>query len=418
MNYFVLHSHCYMQRGTEKSAIYDIFQSRVFWVEEKWKQEFLQQSHDGFSIDDVAEKIGIIPSQAMEYAQLLQNLDLGLIHTAKHANPKYRPFNTKFFMQKNGLFQPLGVVTMELSSSCERQCEGCGSDTLKSMECVCGVYSDTQKITYDVENVIKLLNYTGIQLLLLAGGDPYTNRPDLEKIIATAHAFDIPVKVKAPLMNIRKDDILYLKKYGASLSLVLHDFTDSEQCDSRTLEQFQDLLAICAEAEYTAIDVILSLKSELACHLQDTVKLLNSIHINVASVAIEYRTTPFNASEIQNISKKIFPFNHNKFVVNVDTLPRNLNGHQCWQDSICIMANGDIKPCIAAKEMVLGNLHNAHLLSIIREIRSDTVLNAAKTSEPCSKCEFSLGCFACSVATERIRGECGGVAWDCGYLGG
>jgi len=415
MSYFVLHAHCYMQEGSEKSAVYDIFQSRIFWIEEEWKQKFLQYSRKGCSMEEAAAKTGVAAETAAQYSRFLQQLDLGLIFSTKRASAKFKPFNTKFQAKKNGFFRPLAMVTLETSSKCAKNCEGCAA--LKSMECACGIYSDTSGVTYDIDNAIRLLCYTGIQLIMIAGGEPYDNRQDLEKIIASAHSRGIPVMVKTPFLRITETDIKYLKDHGAFLSLTLHDLTDSDDCDTHELSRFQDILSICAKAGYTNVNVTLCLRSKYVRHLQDTLNLINSIHVKVNSVSVEYAADicSLGAEEIQKAVSQAFPFSHVRYAADMEKVTRNLTGHPCWADGLCIMASGEVKPCIASGDLSFGNLHNKHLLEIIHDRPDSIILDNGKMCEPCSGCEFSLGCFSCSVANGKVTGNRNGKAWDCTY---
>lgn len=410
MVFFTLHAHCYWVSGSCKSAIYDVLQKRVFWVEEPERRIFLDESRRGKSLEEISRLSGAKPDDLAAYAKLLENLDLGARYEKPKVSMKYRPFITPDLEKKNGFFSPLSVITLEMASSCEGECRRCRfSDRAATVECLCGIYSKTPRVAYNLRAVIRDLSFSPPSLIQLAGGDPYVNRDDVELVLQAAAEVGIPVKVNTPGYLLQRHDLELLQRFNASLSLVLPAF--DPQNPGKAGAVFSNVLRLASETGFTNLEAVLIGDYEEMEIFQRCRQWLHDCGLAVERFAIY--SDPAGAG-FENVSFLNASPGH--FAIGVDGLSRGIRGHACWQDMLCIMADGTVRPCIAAEDISYGNVCHARLSEIIRKSRSEEVVGVeTRRRGACGKCEFALGCFSCSVTTRKLKGEGQEPAWNCGY---
>lgn len=151
MNYFTLYPHCYYVRGRRNGAIYDILQKRVLWMEEPFQNRVLELSRQGASLAEMERSPQAASQNVRAFTQRLQDLDVGSLTREPKASVKFKPLVTPFSQNKSGIALPLGRVMLEISSRCPLDCAFCRPESrVASMECMCGRYSGTQRIAYDI----------------------------------------------------------------------------------------------------------------------------------------------------------------------------------------------------------------------------------------------------------------------------
>lgn len=414
MKYFNLYPNCYFVPGIKNAAIYDILQKRIFWVKDEISIEFLKQSRTGFNISQISEHLKVDEKTLLDYAVFLQKVDLGGIYDTPKAGVKFRPFMHQYAEDKNGYYRPLETVTLEMSSECSGNCRFCNSQNrLSSLECACGIYSQTKRVEYDIEQTLIRLAYTKPAIVELMGGDPYCNKEDLEIALNCASKIALPVKVKTTGYLMEKGDIAALKKYGASLCLILSNFNDFAK--TSFLSNILDWSASC---DFNDISVMLLYDETNIDNSVEASQQLNEHCIKIDGVIGYFPLEICNYSESQQFEhfKSFIRTNHTDFSLDINSFARSQKGHPCWKDRLCIMADGEVRPCIGAPNISFGNVNQKHILDIVREDRPYTIINNRVTqNNECSLCEFSPGCFTCSVITEKIRGSSNAKAWNCFY---
>ncbi|MBZ0315945.1 MAG: radical SAM protein [Anaerolineae bacterium] len=101
---------------------------------------------------------------------------------------------------------------------------------------------------------------------------------------------------------------------------------------------------------------------------------------------------PDQEKTIQN-SYRLFP----DFELDANIYQRSINGNNCLSGKIAISADGDVLPCIFARDTVLGNILDTHSLAdiisknnvqLIWQLSKDYVL-------VCQDCEYRYACLDC-----------------------
>ena len=417
MNYFVLHNYCYISWGACKAAVYDVLQKRIFWIEDPEHQLFLKQSQQGMSIEEISRSFGLEENELFQYTDLLRQLDLGTIYDRPKVSTKFRPFVHNHLVEKNGYYRPLSTVTIEMASECKKNCGFCDfKKRFATLECACGCYSDTTRITYNIAGLLKSLSFAKPGRLELMGGDPFTHKEDLYEILKYASEFHIPVTVKTSGMLVEETDIKQLKRNQVHLSLIVTGFNPAKGREE--VSGLMRILGWAAKYDFTDLDIVLLLDEHQLKNRDEIQQWLSEYYLTVSCMSCCYpmeMIVPEKSAQLEHLSPFLFT-RHYHFAIGIDGLARQLNGHSCWQDRICIMQDGEVRPCIAASDISYGNVNEKNILDIIREGRSTEVIKERNCSvESCSGCEFALGCSSCVIATRKIRGSYQSKAWNCTY---
>ncbi|MBD3366437.1 radical SAM protein [candidate division WWE3 bacterium] len=84
------------------------------------------------------------------------------------------------------------------------------------------------------------------------------------------------------------------------------------------------------------------------------------------------------------------------FVIDEQTLRRNLGGNPCLQKQLVLTASGEVFPCVFARETHLGSIKKTSLAGIIEETRTQEIWNATKDGVlVCKDCEYRYVCQDC-----------------------
>jgi MoaA/NifB/PqqE/SkfB family radical SAM enzyme len=411
MEYFSLYSHCYLRLGDKKAAIYDVFGKRIFWAEKAADIALLRGSRRAESMEEISASSKTDKAALYSAALFYRRADLGEIYDSPRVSAKYRPFVHNYLETTFGYYRPLGVTTLEVSSQCPKRCGFCRPENrLATSECACGIYSSDTRISYDIQETLRHLAIAGVGLLELMGGDPYMNREDLERIIRAAKRFSIPVKIKTTGIPLDRTDMLFLKKNDVSLALTLVNLPN----DPEEMSRLAGVLGMAAECDFRNLDVNLLFDEQNLDCIQETLGWLEKNRVPISGLSGYY---PADVTEEPQRDRFAWfvPREHTHYAVDIDNFCRNIRGHSCWQDRIAIMANGDVRLCVAGKHRC-GNIHDRHILDIIREERpGESVESKNADYMPCGRCEFSLGCFSCAVTTEKLKKTHKTQAWNCAY---
>ncbi len=415
-SHFHIYPHCYSVTGRKNAALYDIMQKRLFWLTDPLTAGIVRLSREGMSLAAIAARLSAAPAEMDVRVSFLEDMDLGCRRSAPTVSLKYRPFTQPWLERKSGYHRPLSMATLEISTECPGQCAFCRPESrLASSECACGVYSGSKEISYDVTSLIRSLSHDGTGLIELAGGDPYANRPMVEKAIRTAREHSIPVNVNTPGFLITREDLAFLKAHDGSLVLTLVDFDTADSEKTRLLGR---IFAAINETAFERVSLRLMLGGASLENLDETMRWFSRHNAAIAACFTYYppETRLLDRERFLTAVSRAVPAAHHQFAIGMNELPRTVKGHPCWQDRIAVMAGGEVRPCIASN-LLFGNVHEKNILDILRDDRPEMITERRNIDNgaPCAGCEFSLGCISCSVTTQKVCGDWKCRAWNCAY---
>jgi radical SAM protein with 4Fe4S-binding SPASM domain len=221
--------------------------------------------------------------------------------------------------------------------------------------------------------------------------------------------------VKTPGTLLCRQDIELLEKLDANLQLVFPDFSVDEQNSNLLL--LQKILRWSGEVGYKSLQIVLLLAD-------NNLDRMEAVHgwfkENNVPLSYTYGVLPKAALQLPdgerlNAYRIFVPQSSGSFAIGYEELQGKLGGHVCWQNQICSMANGDVRPCISAADKVFGNVAHKNILEIIRLSRMDDEVKKTQSGDKrCGKCEFSLGCTTCSITNAKAA-LADSKTWNCAY---
>lgn len=425
MNSFQLYAHCYLVRGACKSAIFDLFQKRVFWLPDKLGIELLDTVVGGGTFENVCAKTGETIESVNRYAEVLEALDFGSRQQWPTFSEKFHPSLTSNQEKKHAIHRTLRQATLEVSSKCSFKCPSCASpDGWATRLCACSRWdSGADGVQYDTEKVIEQLAMYSCSSVYVFGGDPFLNRDALVGILKACSKWGLKVEVQAPGVGLTPQDWGLLKESEASFVLPVFGAEEATCATVTGTEnaygQFLDCVRTARREEFSRVFAKIILT-------QATLGQRDAIQRHVEELGlpiVEVDTfVPFNVADnpisdgVRADVMMLFRSRAAHFRVSMEEFFRSAKGHYCWQDSIGITQSGNILPCIAARDHVIGNTQQDSLLDVLREKRNWEFRDYSKDiSYPCQECEFRYGCFGCSLMTERVFNNWKGREWNCGY---
>lgn len=94
--------------------------------------------------------------------------------------------------------------------------------------------------------------------------------------------------------------------------------------------------------------------------------------------------------------KKYSVFSYPNFCTNYSSFYKNKNYNSCWAGKILVCSNGDVLPCVMARDQVLGNIRCSSLEEIIHGGKTWELWGLSKDRiDTCKDCEYRYACMDC-----------------------
>jgi radical SAM protein with 4Fe4S-binding SPASM domain len=364
------------------------------------------------------------PDKVIKYAKLLEALDYGMCQSTMSFSEKFTPVIFQDHEEKNGIHRPLKEVAIEISNRCSLSCHYCGfRNGWTTSKCICGLWAEeNDNITYDISSILEQLSFYPAEKLFIIGGDPFLNQPVLKKILTTASNKGLKVMVQSPAVEMAEEDWNLLIETNTELLVPIFGFnrptTGSVTGYGNAFDALMKNINKARQKKYKQIFAKLVLTVETLSQRESIQLWLEENEIPLYSVEVFYPfefASTLNAKNHQDI-KTLFNNKPSNFHATTDKFMRLLKGHSCWQDKIAITLSGDVIPCIAARNHVIGNVNLELLLDILRKNWQNEFRNARKDLIPtCGNCEFRYSCTTCSLVTEDLLGTWKHSDWNCCY---
>ncbi|MDD5752416.1 MAG: radical SAM protein, partial [Candidatus Portnoybacteria bacterium] len=87
----------------------------------------------------------------------------------------------------------------------------------------------------------------------------------------------------------------------------------------------------------------------------------------------------------------------------------------CWGGELAVTSNGDVLPCIFARDQIMGNVHRQNLQSIIRGRAQKYWGITLDKIDKCKDCEYRFACIDCRVLSLRAGEGFRGKPQRCDY---
>ncbi len=313
---------------------------------------------------------------------------------------------------------PVGLdyVWLELTKSCNIFCAHCygGAGTNQPHPNILPSREGESISLEQWKGVLAECARLGAKKVQFTGGEP-TLYPGLSELIEYARSCryrDIEVFTNAT----RLEDSL-LRQWATSgvrvaLSFYSHDPRIHDNITGRTgsfrqtVQGIKDILA-----NNIPVRVAIVLMRDNVSHLTDTVEFLKGLGLKDKEIEWDYvRPTGRGEAEAalvgRDVRTEITPFKPSLLEEGQGACDEGFARGTCWKGKIAISSEGDVYPCIFARQMSVGKFPEMRLEEIIQgpalqrlwQITLDEV-------ETCRDCELRYGCFDCRALAQTTTGD-------------
>ncbi len=385
MKRFALNSTSILVKGAKRDAIYDLSSGNVY------------------SIDD--QSVAILESsqfdepetEVISYLSKLQSLGLGSFVDNNHQISQ---------IDLSLKHHHLDFAWLEVTPQCNLRCIHCytGSncDNLSAKPKDSMTTEQWQKILRDLIS----LDCKKIQFI---GGEPLLFGKDLFALIAKAKGLGfefIELYTNATLLT--DEDIDFLSEHDVCVATSI--YADNAIIHNRITQQqgsFDKTVNAVKKMRARQIKVrsamVVSRYNESV--ISETTEFMN----NLCGCRLDHSydiARPVGRGAQDILSDKLRAMrlqNRPSFSkVTKDKFIQRLHYNSCWPGKICITSNGDVIPCIMARNEIAGNITRDSLNDIIQNgIREYWRLSKDKIAI-CKDCEYR---YACNDCRPLVRGE-------------
>jgi radical SAM protein with 4Fe4S-binding SPASM domain len=382
-NFFFLSENKALVSGAKKTVLLDLKEGKTYLINNSAKN-ILMLGEQGLRIAEAINKLsGEVQSEdVLSFLENLRDRDLIIYSaTAKLREPEKRP-------------EPkLDFLWIEITPSCNIRCIHCYAEA--------GEKEQSPGLSADmIEGIIDDAAALGCRQLQLTGGEP-TLRPDIKQLLehAKAKGFEyIEVFTNGTLLT--ESMIQFFANVGIHVALSIYSYR-SETHDSITRvpgsfkKTLNSLKLLLAYGVPTRCSVIAMKQNE--ADLNETSYFLN--RLGVFDRAPDPIRPSGRGKNLENYPEKYgnrYKQTAPYFWVDSWTYSRNKYWNSCWFGKAAVTGEGDVLPCVFAREQVVGNVKEENLTRIVSGEKMLKIWRLTKDQvEGCKDCEYRYVCQDC-----------------------
>ncbi len=407
-NYFRLNIHCELVEGKNKACIYDLFTGDMISLDIE-KYNILKKCEKNILLDN-------IPDIDYDFLKKLQTMNLGTYYSKPVYIDKLQigPSQTmKKILSEN---YSINTFYIEINNKCNFDCIFCTKDSntlFRKTGCKRWKLStdiiDLDTIRSSITQIAKL----GCNHIVFIGGEPLLELnllKELAKHISSNKINKISIYTNAYLIN--EEIKSFLKEYNISLNMQLlsnnnttyKNITGVSQAFDTIVNNIKDLI----KSGIVFNQMILVNRSN-ECEIDETIKYFENLTGN-KKIKLEYiYPVPYN--EYYSDKFKDLLYNKQKYFqkCNVQKYSYIKKYHNCYGNNLAMTLDGNIIPCIMSRGLVLGNIKNDEIYSILKTSDYNNLKCLTKDNiDKCKECSYKYGCFDCRAiemsATNNLNG--------------
>lgn len=382
---FALNENCFLVKGAKRGAIYDLSSGDVYWIDEI-TTKILDECERGLFLEEIPDLIPeeIDFDEILEHLKEIERLNLGKF------------LNQDEVVDKIPFKEPeLDILWLEITPRCNLRCIHCyaGSN---------GYTSSGRKLTLgDWKRILREAFDEGWRRVHFIGGEPLVKKYLLFALIREAKNRgyeDIAIISNGTLFS---DEIIReVADSGVKVAISFYDKRfDVHEKITQTRGSFLRALENLKKLKRAGVDTRISI----------TVTKLNEDKV---FETIEFLKKETGIEEIhydpvrpvgRGCNIEIFPEKLKKerrgpvfHEIDFERFCLNIKGHSCFSRFLDVTEDGEVFPCIMGRDLVLGNVLEEPLYSILRKPQVEAIRRLNKDKiETCKDCEFRYVCFDC-----------------------
>jgi len=370
---------CIFVKGAKNAAIYDLVNEKIYALNDVGKS----------FVEDFVADPSCLGSKGIEYINKLE--ELGLVEKTNSS------CNESIEQALSAINQQLDYVWLELTCRCNLRCIhcygqfGCPKPDLPSTKIM---------NTENWKRVIREIKAAGCLSIQLIGGEPLCFS-DFKEILIYAH--DVGIEQIDIFTNgtlIDDSFIKIIKETNASvrISLYGHDAHTHETITGikGSFLKTQSALKLLKENEIPTTIAVVVMKANQS-HIEDIKKYIESlghkysgydtIRQVAGKVSNDNCVTDIEVLKPRYLLSADFYISERKYI-------HNLYQNNCWSGKLAIKDNGDVLPCIFARDIVIGNILIESLSTTLEKAIPYWGMSLDQV-DGCKDCEYRYACHNC-----------------------
>jgi radical SAM protein with 4Fe4S-binding SPASM domain len=380
--YYRLHNHCKLIQGATRGAIYNFHTGRVHSIN-RAAVELLLACHQS-TVEDVIEINSPENKLRVDFLDRLTALDAGAFYLNKAPEPQRN-------VPPEGLPAKLDFLWLEIISNCNNKCLHCYAT---SGPCVNNDLMPHERWL----SLIGEARQAGAAAVQLIGGEPLLYRKWRELVLkADAEGYDfIEIFTNATLVD--ESSIDFFKRYRVNIATTIYA-DNAETHDRVTLHPGSFDKTMTAVKKILAANIPLRIASIIMKANQheerNILRLLTELGVEPTAPDVVRPTGRGSDADLlpdnycRPAIKPPFYTDYNEFMK-----ARQFNS--CLAGKIAVTSNGEVIPCIFARNQVCGNLRTTSLAEILNGQPLQQYWRTTKDQvDKCKDCEYRYACSDC-----------------------
>lgn len=397
-NKFMLKKHCFLISGFKRGAIYDLQSGDIFSIDENTKQ-ILEMCENSHRLDNVLKSVTDINEEDLiKCLTKLNNLNLGKFlendQTIKKITFDITPWKLNF-------------IWLELTDNCNLKCLHCYANCTQN-----DAKKSQQNLSLtDWQQIAKEAYQLGCRKIQLIGGEPLLFGQKIFRLISFIKELNyesIEIFTNATLLT--KKDIEFFSKHKIKVAISIysdkaeiHDkITQTKGSFEKTINNVYELIKHGVKIRFASI-----IMRQNQDHTKGMTNLLQKLGEKRISNSFDVIRYCGRGSSLDLFPNKFIPWIYRTgpaFVqISKAEFLKKKTGHNCWQDRLCVKSDGNIMPCVMAREEICGNVKLKSLSEIIDSENFTKLQSFSKDKVLiCKDCEYRYTCTDCRPVAKAL----------------
>mgnify|MGYP001772671612 CR=1 FL=1 len=419
---FALKPYVYFVQDAQRGAIYDLNTGKVYSVDSTAAQ-VLHLAHQGMPPLQIASRIQVPMREIVAFLDSLVVEEVGYwCEGPAGASSDYHDLQSP----RPGFHS----LSLELTQQCNLRCIHCYADSGP-------LASSSELQAKDWKQQVGDAATLGCSEIMFTGGEPLVAKGLLWGLITYAAEKGLHITVVTNATLVTRDVIDLFCTFGVRVATSLygpneqvHDgITQSPGSFRKLVNNVLDLVT-----RGVPVGIAMTVMAENQDYVEETEEFVRD-RLGAKFVAAPIlpvgrgRSNPLASPEgfLRVASDKLLlAAAHGKIQLPVRTEPvfprvfrdafaRRVRG-TCWSGCLCITSSGDVIPCPAARQLVLGNVRHLNLKSIIAQDGVQRLWALSNDHiQVCKDCEYRYACTGCPLWALARGGSLDGKRVLCTY---
>lgn len=397
--YFRLFEECYLVKGANGGAIYNLLSGEVFSLNCE-EQEIVALFELNTPLSEVSLKTGATQEKLYHLLRELIQKKLGSFYS----RPIYIEKISKEAQWKENLFFGLPPVIrrcfLEITTKCDYLCQFCGSkDFVRRTPCLgCNkwINKGSECSLDDMLSVLQIMRNLGCNYLILTGGDVFLDWEKTRIILRDSKNLgynEVLLIIGGKIPSFAFEELERLK---IAVLVQKHVTPDNKNQIVKELLKIKDTLerfGFILVGECTEIEFLTEVLTELKNSLQPPFAFID------LAIPVKKEVTNKFSAIINAIPRTSF-----------DEFSWKKKYHPCIGGTISVTADGRILPCPGLRDFEVA--HISSLLSNTNEVLLKLEAFWKLTKDKiygCSLCQFRYVCNDCRYVEYKLGGDLRGM---------